>query len=216
MTWFRLLAQNNSEDYFWDFSRKDPKLMSSFTGGEYWIQEDLDLGDLNSFRSAFVHCRRLLMRIPNWAVTYSEDMLFEDRLKMMVKYNLIKMAEILGEAIKQGKDLNRILHAEYEADKDSTPLNPIPKPEGKAPKRKLQPQEQTFQNGITLSSTPTKRQRQEDEVDANKKTLKFFGVKVQVPKLLNLDCSSKSTEVIEISDEESITDPTLSRSEMEV
>lgn len=112
MTWFRLLAQNNSEDYFWDFSRKDPKLMSSFTGGEYWIQEDLDLGDLNSFRSAFVHCRRLLMRIPNWAVTYSEDMLFEDRMKMMVKYNLIKMAEILREAIKQGKDLNRILHAE--------------------------------------------------------------------------------------------------------
>lgn len=95
-------------------------------------------------------------------------------------------------------------------------MNPIPKPEGKAPKRKLEPQEQTFQNGLTLSSTPTKRQRQEDEVDANKKTLKFFGVKVQVPKLLNLDCSSKTTEVIEISDEESITDPTLSRSEMEV
>lgn len=118
LRYLSVLRRKDSEDYYFNFANSTPILMSSFTGEEYQIENDLDLADLNSFRSGYVHLRRILMKLKTWPTEFDGQIchVTQDlklRYKAFIKKTLNYMTEILANVIQTGKEMRQIISQEF-------------------------------------------------------------------------------------------------------
>lgn len=183
-TWVYWLTRSGTDDYYFRPAYRQMMLYSGFSDGEYDCDTDFDSGDYVSFRSGYSPIKRILIKIKTWPSEVDGRSLFTDRLRMLLKETIEKIANYIAAFLRENKDKCTALRQAWEA---CDVVQPIIEPIRQAVS------EHEFRRGIkrAMTSTPDPTV---DEVDGPrvKRFMKRFSASLPA---INLNCTSSAMEI---------------------